>query len=74
MVNNTEKGKAIREEILKVIEEYIKNNGFSPTVRELGVAVGLKSTATIHKHLERLKEENKIDWNPTMPRTITIKL
>ena len=74
MVNNTEKGKAIREEILKVIEEYIKNNGFSPTVRELGAAVGLKSTATIHKHLDRLKEENKIDWNPTMPRTITIKL
>lgn len=35
--------------------------------------VGLKSSSTIHRNLEVLKEEGKISWNPSMPRTIVFK-
>lgn len=64
------RGDITRENIIEVIEEYTARNGFSPTVREIGDLVGIKSTATVHGHLEKLKKQGKIDWNPTQPRTI----
>ena len=42
--------------ILKFIEKQIKINGYPPSVREIGKAVGLKSTATVHGYLAKLKE------------------
>lgn len=59
-----------RGKILDTIINYIEENGFSPTVRELGELVGIKSTSTVHEHLKKLKEQGKIEWNPTQPRTI----
>lgn len=63
-------GDVTRKKILDIIVTYINKNGFSPTVREIGNLVGIKSTATVHKHLEKLKEQGRIDWNPTQSRTI----
>ena len=40
--------------ILKFIEKQIKENGYPPSVREIGKAVGLKSTATVHGYLSSL--------------------
>ena len=41
-----------QEKILAFINQYIEENGFPPAVREIGAAVGLKSTATVSYHLE----------------------
>jgi SOS-response transcriptional repressor LexA len=61
-----------RAKIVTSIKEYSEKHGFSPTVRELGDMVGLKSSSTVHRHLLSLKEEGKISWNPAMPRTIRL--
>lgn len=54
--------------ILKFIEKQINKNGYPPSVREIGEAVDLKSTATVHGYLSRLeqkgyikKEEQKVE-------------
>lgn len=45
-----------QEEILDFIKEYMVSHGYPPTVREIGKAMGLSSTATIHTHLTNLEE------------------
>lgn len=60
-------------ELLTAIGMYIEEHGYSPTIRELGDMMEIKSTATVHKYLKRLKGMDKIEWNPTMPRTIVLK-
>lgn len=59
--------------ILKYINDTITIKGYSPTVREIGQAVGLKSTSTVHAYLVRLKEKGLITVYPDAPRTIRIK-
>ena len=46
--------------ILKYIEKQIDNNGYPPSVREIGKAVGLNSTATVHGYLAKLVEKGYI--------------
>ena len=43
--------------ILKFIEKKIKEDGYPPSVREIGKAVGLSSTATVHGYLAKLREK-----------------
>ena len=43
--------------ILKYIEKEVTANGYPPSVREIGKAVGLKSTATVHGYLAKLEEK-----------------
>lgn len=64
------RGDITRKNIIEVIEKYTTMNGFPPTVREIGDLLGIKSTATVHGHLEKLRKQGKIDWNSTQPRTI----
>jgi repressor LexA len=66
------RGIITRMKIITSIYEYYEKHGFSPTVREISGMVGLKSSATVHRQLEKLKEEGKISWNPAMPRTIRL--
>ena len=47
-------------EILKFIEKEINRNGYPPSVREIGQAVGLRSTATVHAYLNRLEATGRI--------------
>jgi repressor LexA len=61
-----------RTRILGTITDCRKKNGFSPTVREIGDMVELKSSGAVHRHLEVLKKQGKIDWNPDMPGTIRV--
>ena len=44
-------------EILKFIESFQEENGYSPTVREICTAVGLSSTSTVHSHLLKLTQQ-----------------
>ena len=46
--------------IIKFIEIQTKENGYPPSVREIGKAVGLKSTATVHGYLAKLEEKGYI--------------
>lgn len=50
--------------ILDFIREFTQENGFAPSVREIGAAVGLSSTASVSYHIQQLKEKGLIS-NPT---------
>jgi repressor LexA len=65
-------GRDRRNAILKAIDKYYENYGFSPTIREIAEMTGLRSTATVHRHLESLKEQGRISWNPTVPGAIRV--
>lgn len=49
-----------REEILDWLQQFIDQKGYSPSVREIGEAVGLRSSSTIQHHLKRLEQEGKL--------------
>ncbi len=51
---------AMREHILQFLESYTAEHGFAPSVREIAAATGLKSTASVQYHLNRLQEEGRI--------------
>lgn len=59
-------------EIYEFIKDQIKEKGYPPSVREICAAVGLKSTSTVHGHLERLEKKGLIKRDPTKPRTIEV--
>jgi repressor LexA len=58
--------------ILDFLKKEILSKGYPPSVREIGEAVGLKSTSTVHGHLERLEKKGIIRRDPTKPRAIEI--
>lgn len=59
-------------EILEYIKSQIINKGFPPAVREICEAVNLKSTSSVHSHLETLEKNGYIRRDPTKPRAIEI--
>ncbi|NPV92309.1 MAG: transcriptional repressor LexA [Firmicutes bacterium] len=58
--------------ILNYIRQQINEKGYPPSVREIGQAVGLYSSSTVHGHLRRLEEKGLIRRDPTKPRAIEI--
>lgn len=61
-----------QQEILDFLKSEILNHGYPPTVREICDAVGLKSTSSVHSHLETLEKNGYIHRDPTKPRAIEI--
>lgn len=61
-----------QQRILDYIENYIEVNGYPPSVREIGQAVDLKSTSTVHGHLNRLEKKGLLHREAMKPRTIDI--
>ena len=61
-----------QEEILEYIKAQILERGFPPAVREICEAVHLKSTSSVHSHLETLEKNGYIRRDPTKPRAIEI--
>ena len=61
-----------QKEIFNVIKDSILNKGYPPSVREIGELVGLKSTSSVHAHLNSLEKKGYIKKDPTKPRTIEI--
>lgn len=59
-------------EILEYIKEQIIAKGYPPAVREICTAVNLKSTSSVHSHLETLEKNGYIRRDPTKPRAIEI--
>ncbi len=59
-------------EILDFICRSVRSRGFPPSIREIGEAVGLSSSSTVHSHLRTLEEKRYIRRNPSKPRSIEI--
>lgn len=61
-----------QREILEYMKEQILSKGYPPSVREICTAVNLKSTSSVHSHLETLEKNGYIRRDPTKPRAIEI--
>lgn len=61
-----------QQEILDYIKDEILRKGYPPTVREICETVNLKSTSSVHSHLETLEKNGYIRRDPTKPRAIEI--
>lgn len=60
------------EEILSFITRYCQEVGYPPTIREIGKAVGLHSSCSVHYHLKKLEEKGLIRRKPAKPRAIEL--
>ena len=61
-----------QKEIFEFIRRYGGKNGYPPTVREIGKAVGLHSSSTVHAHLANLEKVGLLRRDPTKPRAIEL--
>jgi repressor LexA len=61
-----------QREIFDFIGKYLSANGYPPTVREIGKAVGLHSSSTVHSHLANLEDLGLLRRDPTKPRAIEV--
>lgn len=61
-----------QRQILQFIKDEIRTKGYPPSVREIGEAVGLSSSSTVHGHITRLEEKGYIRRDPTKPRAIEV--
>ncbi len=62
-----------QREILEVIEAHMRARGYPPSVREIGEAVGLTSTSTVHAHLATLQRLGYLRRDPSKPRAIEVR-
>jgi repressor LexA len=61
-----------QKQILAYIKDMLRAKGYPPSVREIGEAVGLSSSSTVHSHLAKLEELGFIRRDPTKPRAIDV--
>lgn len=59
-------------QILEYIKEHVREKGYPPAVREIGRAVGLSSTSTVHSYLRRLEQKGYLRRDPTLPRALVV--
>ncbi|MCL1914081.1 MAG: transcriptional repressor LexA [Eubacteriaceae bacterium] len=67
-------GKAtlIQEKILDFIKEEVRKKGYAPSVREIGAAVGLSSSSSVHGHLKSLEKKGYVRRDPKKPRALVL--
>jgi repressor LexA len=63
-----------QQEIIDFIKHHGAKYGYPPTVREIGKAVGLASSSTVHAHLANLEKYGVLKRNPSKPRAIAVEL
>ena len=61
-----------QREIFDFISRYLSSHGYPPTVREIGKAVGLHSSSTVHAHLSKLESLGVLKRDPTKPRAMEV--
>jgi repressor LexA len=61
-----------QQRILDFIAETVRDRGYPPTVREIGEAVGLTSSSSVHAQLENLERKGLLHKDPTKPRAMTL--
>jgi repressor LexA len=62
----------LKEKVFKFIKQFIADNGYAPTVREISKGVGQCSPSTVLSYLQALRLEGCIDYKCQKPRTIRI--
>jgi repressor LexA len=63
---------ARQREVLEFVESEVAHRGYPPTVREIGEALGLSSSSTVHAHLAALQDKGYLTRDPTKPRALEI--
>jgi repressor LexA len=61
-----------QQQILEFIDQEVRRRGYPPSVREIGEAVGLSSSSTVHAHLAALQDKGYLRRDPTKPRAIEV--
>ncbi len=61
-----------QRQVLQFIKDEIRLKGYPPSVREIGEAIGLSSSSTVHGHMAKLEEKGFIRRDPTKPRAIEV--
>ena len=61
-----------QKQILSYIEQHVEAHGYPPTVREIGTAVNLSSSSTVHAHLKALEEQGLIQRDAVLTRAIKV--
>jgi repressor LexA len=61
-----------QRQVLEFIDSEVRERGYPPSVREIGEAVGLSSSSTVHAHLAALQEKGYLRRDPTKPRAIEV--
>ena len=61
-----------QRQVLEFIDLQVRERGYPPSVREIGEAVGLSSSSTVHAHLAALQEKGFLRRDPTKPRAIEV--
>jgi repressor LexA len=61
-----------QQEIFDFVKRYVSEHGYPPTVRDIGKAIGLASSSTVHAHLANLEKLGMLRRDPTKPRAIEV--
>jgi repressor LexA len=61
-----------QQEIFDFVKQYVSEHGYPPTVRDIGKAIGLTSSSTVHAHLANLEKLGLLRRDPTKPRAIEV--
>lgn len=67
-----EQGEHRREAMLAFIRTFLAEEGYSPSIAEIGAAVGIVSPNAVRSHLQRMKEDKLIDVTPGVARSIRL--
>jgi len=62
-----------QRQVLEFIDAEIRHRGYPPSVREIGEAVGLSSSSTVHAHLAALQDKGYLTRDPTKPRALEVR-
>ena len=61
-----------QQEIFDFVKRYVSEHGYPPTVRDIGSAIGLTSSSTVHAHLANLEKLGVLKRDPTKPRALEV--
>ena len=61
-----------QQEIFEFVKRYVSDHGYPPTVRDIGKAIGLTSSSTVHAHLANLEKLGVLKRDPTKPRALEV--
>lgn len=70
--NNMSRKERNKQRVLRYLQKYINEHAYSPSVREIAVAVGFKSTSTVHSYLNELQDDGYINYADGKRRAISI--
>jgi repressor LexA len=62
-----------QRQVLEFVDAEVRRRGYPPSVREIGEAVGLSSSSTVHAHLAALQDKGYLSRDPTKPRAIEVR-